>query len=475
MSLENQAPSLLIIDDDEQLSEILSLTFEADGFIVHCCDGEAAALRFLRETDPALILLDLRLGEVSGLSVLPKLREISPKVPIFMITAHGDVDSAVEAFRLGVTGYIRKPFQEGELKAQVSQAIEDYQLKQEVSLFRKAPSSSEVRNFIRSRDPAMDPLIRRTGMAAQVPSSVVIQGESGTGKELVARSLHFCGPRKNAPFVAFNCAALPESLLESELFGHIRGAFTDARESKPGLFVQAQKGSLFLDEIGDAPLSIQAKLLRVLQEREVLPVGSSTPVKIDVRVIAASHRSLKEEVARGTFRQDLFYRLHVIPLEIPPLRDRPKDILFLASLFALELATKIGTSFDGFSPAASQALLAHAWPGNVRELQNRIEYALALSKGGALAAIDLFPENLITQSSEPERVAPEDHLLPLAFSEAKSQFEQNYLKQLLAAASGNVAQAARLASKSRTEVYSLLKKHGLDPKSAMRSRPIQKT
>ncbi len=471
--------SLLIIDDDEQLSEILSLTFEADGFEVHCCDAEAKALQFLQEADPALILLDLRLGEASGLVLLPKLREINAKVPIFMMTAHGDVESAVEAFRLGVTGYIRKPFQEGELKAQVAQALEDYQLKQDLSPLRTPLSATEVRSFIRSRDPVMDPLIRRIGMAAQVPSSVVIQGESGTGKELVARSLHFSGPRKSFPFVAFNCAALPESLLESELFGHVRGAFTDAKETKPGLFVRAQKGSLFLDEIGDAPLSIQAKLLRVLQEREVLPVGASVPVKIDVRVISASHRSLKEQVERGKFRQDLYYRLHVIPLEIPPLRARPKDILYLASHFAIEMAPKMSVNFEGFTVSASQAMLAHDWPGNVRELQNRIEQALALSKGGQLSASDLFQENLMSskvlfqdeQDENSAELLSSDSVLPLAFSEAKSQFEQNYLKQLLLAAAGNVAQAARLASKSRTEVYNLIRKYGLDPVPFKRRDP----
>lgn len=467
--------SILIVDDDEQLSEVLALSLEAEGYGVVTHASSVPALRELARTDFSLVLLDLRLGEENGLDILPRIREIDSNVPVLMITAHGDVDSAVDAFRFGGNGYIRKPFQEGLLKSQISQSIEAFRLKRQLLALRLQTKDNDVRSIFRSRDPIMEPVLKRIAIAAQVNSNVVVTGESGTGKELAARALHACGPRSSGPFVAFNCAALPETLLESELFGHMKGAFTDARENKPGLFVRANGGTLFLDEIGDAPLSIQSKLLRVIQEREVLPLGGRAPIKVDVRMIAATHRSLQQEVAAGRFRQDLYYRLQVVPIHLPPLRERKKDILFLASIFATKLASQLGVSFDGFSSLAAAALENHTWSGNVRELQNRVEYALVLGRGGKISARSLFPE-------QPERPEPNDYLeideeefiipLPapadssepiLPFKAAKQSFEKNYLVRILNEAKGNVAKAARLASKSRAELYGLVKKHGLDP------------
>jgi DNA-binding NtrC family response regulator len=316
-ALPNQKDWILVVDDDDQVTDILSIVLESCGYLVRTCSTRVRALDLLSRNSYSLVLLDLKLGYESGLDLLPKLREIAPGIPIFMITAHGDVESAVDAFTAGATGYIKKPFREGDLKVQIAQAIDNYKLRLEVQSLRNLTSGDDVRQLIRSRDPSMEPVLRRVAMAAQVSSNVVITGESGTGKELVAEALHRCGPRKKGPFIAFNCAALPESLLESELFGYSKGAFTDAKETKQGLFQRAHGGTLFLDEIGDAPLSIQTKLLRVLQEREVLPVGGSTPIAVDVRVIAATHRSLHDEVAAGRFRQDLFYRLHVLPIHGP--------------------------------------------------------------------------------------------------------------------------------------------------------------
>lgn len=466
---DERQDSILIIDDDEQVSDILSLVLESQGYEIRSCLTPEKAIQELRSRGFSLILLDLRLGEDSGLDLLPRIREMSPNTPVFMITAHGDVDSAVKAFTLGANGYIKKPFQEGDLKLQISQAIENYRLRTEVDSLKGQLEVHSVRDIIRTRDPVMEALIRRVESAALVPSNVVITGESGTGKELVARALHKCGPRRTGPFIAFNCAALPETLLESELFGHARGAFTDAKETKPGLFQRANGGTLFLDEIGDAPLSIQTKLLRVLQEREVLPVGAITPVKIDVRVIAATHKCLQTEVAEGRFRKDLYYRLHVLPIAIPPLRARPKDILLLASYFADRLGNEMGRPFRGFTPTAQATLESHAWPGNVRELQNRVEHAIAISNGGMLSAQSLFPEceieeEIDTQAGDDDQL--NENVVPDAlptFFEAKNQFERSYLEQVLALAKGNIAKASRLASKSRTEVYSLLRKHDLDP------------
>ncbi|MBC7691008.1 MAG: sigma-54-dependent Fis family transcriptional regulator [Methylotenera sp.] len=461
--------SILVIDDDEQITDILTLVLENEGWSTQVAHSDEQALALARAGRFHLMLLDLRLGEVSGLDVLPQLRELAPEVPIFMITAHGDVDSAVNAFNLGANGYIKKPFVEGALVAQIAQAMESYCLKLEVNSGVPIAQVDDVRSLVRSRDPVMDPLLKRIATAAQINSNVVISGESGTGKELVAKALHQFGMRRQGPFIAINCAALPESLLESELFGHVRGAFTDARENKPGLFARAEGGTLFLDEIGDAPPSIQAKLLRVLQEREVVPVGGSTPIKVDVRIIAASHKSLQTEVARGAFRQDLFYRLHVIPLYLPALRERKKDILLLASLFATRIAGTLGSSFDGFTSGAEQALESHDWPGNVRELQNRIEQAIALGESSRISSHQLFPELMMPSDSsganpsetvkggtQPQGSVP-------SFFEAKNFFEKSYLEKVLLVARGNISRAAKLASKSRTEVYGLMKKHGIHP------------
>jgi len=330
--------------------------------------------------------------------------------------------------------------------------------------FDRQPDLPSLTDLIKTRDPVMAPLLHAIRAAAQVPSNVVVQGETGTGKELVARALHQFGPRASEPFVAFNCAAIPESLLESELFGHMKGAFTDARENKAGLFLKAHGGTLFLDEIGDASLAIQTKLLRVLQEREILPVGATCPIPIDVRVIAATHRDLQQEVETQRFRQDLYFRLHVLPIHVPPLRERPRDIVFLAQHFAESISTRMGVRYDGFSWGAERALEQHLWPGNVRELQNRIEYALAMSHstsdGGTIDSSRLFPEQKRLLFSLP---GSESSPKVPSYSEAKESFERSYLKRLLTVARGNIAAASRLASKSRSDLYGLLRKHSLDP------------
>gem|GEM_PF-2667502 len=335
-----------------------------------------------------------------------------------------------------------------------------------------------MQSTIQSRDPNMDSVLQKIFAASRVSSNVVITGESGTGKELVARTLHQGGPRRNGPFVPLNCAAIPDSLLESELFGYVRGAFTDARENKPGLFVRANGGTLFLDEIGDASLMIQTKLLRVLQEREVLPLGATSPVKLDLRVIAATHRSLLEEMDQGCFRRDLFYRLQVIPIHIPPLRERPLDILFLARLFAQRLAKELRISFKGITSEAEVYLEKYRWPGNIRELQNRVEHALVLTQEGWITTDGLFPEgiafkspvfiSILPQSSnnalELKTENPRNNVLSTpSFGEAKKLFERTYLERILVEAHGNISKAARIAMKSRTEIYALLRKHGLNP------------
>ena len=477
---------ILVVDDDEQLAEILSLTLESEGYQVRTCSTLARAGEFIKAQIFSLILLDIRLADGNGIEFLPRLREQCPNLPIFIITAHGDVDSAVEAFTFGANGYIKKPFRDGDLKAQIGQAIENYKLKNEIQALKNTTPGNEIREILFTKDPAMEIVLKRIATAAQVTSTVVITGESGTGKELVARALHKTGARKNGPFIAFNCAALPENLLESELFGYHRGAFTDAKDNKPGLFARAHGGTLFIDEIGDAPLSIQSKLLRVLQERELTPLGATAPIKVDVRVVTATHKSLKDEVDKGLFRQDLYYRLHVLPIHVPALRERPKDVFFLANLFATRLAETMNTGFEGFTQKAADSMSSYPWPGNVRELQNRVEHALAVSYGGRITAKALFPElDFGFESATEPAYAPDDSApgslsmrtpgvavieagsgpapTPLpSFGAAKIDFERNYLERVLTLAKGNIAKAARIASKSRAEVYGLLRKHGLD-------------
>lgn len=486
---QSSSPRILVVDDDEQIADILSLRLEAEGYQVDTCGTITRALDLLGRNQYSLVLLDIRLGDENGVESLPKFRDIDGNVPIFIITAHGDVDSAVQAFSRGANGYIRKPFEEGDLKAQIAQAIEAYEMKLEVQRLRHlVGTQAELEKVILCRDERMKLFLQQVKTASATSSNVVIYGQSGTGKELVARALHQYGPRSKGQFVAINCGALPENLLESELFGYTKGAFTDARENKTGLIVRASGGTLFLDEIGDAPLSIQVRLLRVLQEREVQPLGAAAPIKVDVRIIAATHRDLRQLVAEGKFREDLFYRLQVLPLHVPALKDRKQDITYLANVFAGRFAAQHSRKFEGFTASAIAAMFAHSWPGNVRELQNRIEHAIVMGRGSVINSPDLFPEAMFSPTAIPsvasvvmsaaEEAAPNvsysggdsDIIVPLSaqdglrsFKEAKEQFERQYILALMKHSRGNIAKAARIAGKYRTEVYGLIKKYELDP------------
>jgi two-component system response regulator GlrR len=479
----SEQPRILVVDDDEQIADILGLRLEAEGYGVDTCGTVTRALDLLARNHYSLVLLDLRLRDGNGVESLPRLREVDADVPVFIITAHGDVDSAVQAFSRGANGYIRKPFQEGDLRLQIAQAVEGYRTRLEVQRLRRLMGDGrELDRIILSRDPVMKRFLDQVRTASAASTNVVIYGESGTGKELVARALHEMGPRAKGPFVAINCGAFPENLLESELFGYVKGAFTDARENKAGHIVRASGGTLFLDEIGDAPLSIQVRLLRVLQEREVLPLGSGASVKVDVRVIAATHRDLRQHVAEGRFREDLFYRISVLPLHAPPLRERKGDVTYLAAAFAARFAAVHGRKIDGYSPQALSAMQSYSWPGNVRELQNRVEHAVVMGQSRTITLGDMFPEgdallarHAVAAALTSAVTAPE---LPVAeraaaisvsegirpYKEAKEEFERNYVESLLTQAHGNIARAARLAGKYRTEVYSLIKKYRLDPR-----------
>ena len=440
---------ILIVDDDAALLRLLSLRLRHEGHeVIEAGSGEAALAKLDHEL-PALLITDLRMGGMDGLQLFEAVHRRHPLLPVLMLTAHGTIPDAVKALQRGVFGYITKPFEARELMAEVDRA-----LAASSALGADMPGDEPGeawRESILTRSPRMEQVLAEARMLAQSDASVLIHGDSGTGKELLARAIHAASPRGGAPLVAVNCGAIPENLMESELFGHVKGAFTGAVRDNPGLFVSAQRGTVFLDEIADLPLAMQVKLLRVLQEREVRAVGGARAQRIDVRVISASHRRLDDEVAAGRFREDLFYRLNVVGLHLPALAERREDIPVLAHHFMVTLAQRYGKAVSGYAPGALELLAAAPWPGNVRQLQNVVEKCVVLSTT-AQVPLTLVQRALSTQVGE-----------HLPFDEARRQFERDYLTQVLKLTSGNVTQAAKLAQRNRTDFYALLGRHQIDP------------
>jgi two-component system response regulator GlrR len=446
---------ILIVDDDPALLRLLSMRLRGEGHeVVEAASGEAALAALDREL-PQLLITDLRMGGMDGLQLFQAVHRRHPLLPVLMLTAHGTIADAVKALRRGVFGYIAKPFEARELMAEVDRALAASQaLGANVPVEDAGADDETWREAILTRSPRMQQVLAEARMVAQTDAAVLVQGDSGTGKELLARALHAASPRCGGPLVAVNCGAIAEHLIESELFGHVRGAFTGAVRDRPGLFAQAHRGTLFLDEIGELPLAMQVKLLRALQEREVRPVGAERTVKVDVRVISASHRRLADEVAAGRFREDLFYRLNVVHLALPALAERREDIPLLARHFMASLAQRYGKPVGGFAPGALELLIAAPWPGNVRQLQNVVEKCLVLCPG------ELIPASLVERALAHQGSGGAE-MLPL--DEARRQFERDYLTQLLKLTAGNVSQAARLARRNRTDFYALLARHGLAP------------
>ena len=442
---------LLIVDDDRNLLELMRMRLESAHYEVIAAADEDEAKEAVQHTAFDLAVIDLQLVHQDGISLMEELRQVNPEMPAIILTAHGSIETAVEAMRRGAYTYLTKPFDARELLLHIERALENGRLSSEVSRLRELLGERHGFENIVARSAVMHRMLETVSHIAPTDSTVYIHGESGTGKELVARAIHLASRRRDQPFVAVNCAALPETLLESELFGHEKGSFTGAIKSSRGLFVQAQGGTIFLDEIGDMPLSIQAKFLRVLQERQFHPVGADRPVEVDVRVIVATNKDLEEGVRQGTFRDDLYYRIHVIPLALPPLRERKDDIPVLVSHFIKKYGEQMGRKVKGLTPAAMQRLMVHDWPGNVRELENTIEYAVAMTRE------DVIFEDLILPSKS---VSVEQTIRPL--KEAKDAFEKTYLSRLLELAQGNVSSAANLAGKYRADFYVLLKKHGIN-------------
>lgn len=440
------AASILLVDDDADLLRLMTMRLAAAGHAVQAVASAEAALAHLAVKLPSLVITDVRLPGLDGLALFDELRASHPLLPVILLTAHGSIPDAVEATTRGAHAYLTKPYDAKELLAKVQQALR-------AQAPGPAPAGGDGgwRREIISRSPRMAEVLAEARLVAATDASVLIAGDSGSGKELLARAIHRASPRAAKPFVAVNCGAIPEALLESELFGHVKGAFTGAQGHRQGLIPAAQGGTVFLDEIGDMPLALQVKLLRVLQERVVRPVGSNEAVAVDVRVLSATHRDLDQAMAEGQFRPDLFYRLNVVRLALPPLAERREDIALLAQHFLNDLAGRHRKRVKGFAPDALDALVTAPWPGNVRQLYNVVEQVCVL------ATAPLVPLAQVQRALQmPSADVP-------SYQQAKQRFERDYLNQLLKLTSGHVAEAARLADRNRTEFYRLMQKHGLDP------------
>jgi two-component system response regulator GlrR len=437
---------VLVVDDDPDLLQLLTMRLRAASYRVTAVTTAEAALAQLAIERPQLVLSDVQLPGRDGLALFDEIHSHHPSLPVILLTAHGTIPDAVDATARGVFSYLTKPFDGKALLDKIAQA-----LALSAATGQAAPAGAAWREGIVSRSARMEEVLTQAGMVARSDASVLLRGESGTGKELVAKAIHRASPRSSRPFVAVNCSAIPEALLESELFGHVKGAFTGALANHRGLFQAADGGTLFLDEIGDMPPPLQVKLLRVLQERSVRPVGASQSLPIDVRIVSATHRDLDAAMAQGEFREDLYYRLNVVTLRLPPLAERREDIPLLANHFLARLADKYDKKLNGFAPDALKALSTAAWPGNVRQLHNVVEQVCAL------ATTPIIPLTLVQRALR----IPSVEVLSLA--EARQRFERDYLVGLLKLSDGNVADAARLADRNRTEFYRLLRKHGLTP------------
>jgi two-component system response regulator GlrR len=447
--MKDAAPSkasILLVDDDPDILQLVAMRLSSAGYEVLAVDSGERALAAFSASRPQLVVTDLKMGGMDGLALFQEIHKKAPTLPVIILTAHGTIPDAVAATKRGVFGFLPKPFDGKLLLEQVEQALKH-------SGGVSFEGEEDWRRDFITVSPRMEDVLRQARMVARSDASVFIQGASGTGKELLARAIHRASPRCDKAFVAVNCAAIPENLLESELFGHRKGSFTGANYDHKGLFLAADGGTVFLDEIGDMPLPLQAKLLRVLQDREVRPVGATQTIPVDVRIVSATHRDLDAHMKVGQFREDLYYRLNVVSLSLPLLSDRREDIVPLAQHFLASVSGRYGKEVRAFAPDALELLLGAPWPGNVRQLLNVVEQVVALSSGG------IIPVSLVQQALRQEPASLE----PL--EEARKAFERDYLVRILRMTAGNVTQAAKLAQRNRTEFYKLLERHRLEPKT----------
>ena len=436
------AGKILLVDDDPGLLRLLSIRLRAEGYEVEAVESAHKALATLNRFSPDLVVTDLRMDKMDGIGLLKELQTRSPGLRVVIITAHGTIPDAVVATQSGAFGFLTKPIDKDELMQTVERAL-------------RVSGSVEVDEDwaaeIITRNQAMKEILNQAKMVAATDARVLINGESGTGKELLARAIHNASPRHDQPFVAINCSAMAENLLESELFGHEKGAFTGATRSHKGLFQAAEGGTLLLDEIGDMPMRLQVKLLRVLQENQVRPVGSTEAIDVDVRVISATHRDLQALMTHGNFREDLYYRLNVVNIRIPTLDQRREDIPLLVAHFLTQIAREAGQERKVYAPEAVEMLVTAEWPGNIRQLYNVVRQNVALSRSPVISA-ELVQQSLGEHAGK-----------LLSFSDARDEFTRNYLSQILQITMGNVSQAARLAKRNRTDFYKLLARHDLNP------------
>jgi two-component system response regulator GlrR len=440
---------ILVVDDDPDILWLLAMRLQTAGYKVETASSAEQALGMATANKPHLVVSDLRMSGMNGLALFDILHQNNPGLPVIILTAHGSIPEAVEATQRGVFGFLTKPFDSKELLKQIADALR-------ISQPEPGPSGTDENDWRKgfvSRSPDIESMLHQAKLAAASDASILIRGESGTGKELLARAIHRASPRRNKPFVEINCGAVPEALLESELFGHAKGSFTGATRDHKGLFQAAEGGTLFLDEIGDMPLPLQVKILRVLQEKTVRPVGSTQSIQVDTRIVSATHRNLMQMMSNGEFREDLYYRLNVVGLELPALSARREDIPLLANHFLTTFAQRYGKNVHSFAPDAIELLVSAPWPGNIRQLQNIIEQAVVLCTSPLITA------TMLQKGMNWRRAG--DGILP--FEEARRNFERDYLARLLKATNGNVAQAARLAQRNRTEFYKLLERHQLTP------------
>jgi two-component system NtrC family response regulator len=450
-------PRILITEDDTTQREIIRDILVASGYEVEAVSSGAHALEALGGDHFAVLLTDLRMPEMDGVELLTRAKKVRPDCEVVVMTAYATIQTAVTAMKNGATDYLSKPFDKDELLVVIEKAIERRSLRRENEALRELVSTTVSLGNIVGEAPSMGKVFDIVTRAIPITSTVLITGESGTGKELVARHIHFEGPRKDKPFIVVNCAAIPDTLVESELFGHEKGAFTGADSTRPGKFEAADGGTILLDEVGDMPLEAQPKLLRVLQDGIVERVGSTTPRQVDVRVIAATNRALSERVSAGEFREDLFFRLEVLPVQLPPLRDRIEDLPLLIDHFRGKLSDRLGKACPTLSPDALERMRRYRWPGNVRELENTLEQLYILTDSDTIG-----PDNLPEKLREPS-VEPGEYALP-AGGIVLEDLEQDLIRQALARSGGRLKEAADLLGISYKTLQYRLKKHDIDRK-----------
>ncbi|MGA0162993.1 MAG: sigma-54-dependent transcriptional regulator [Bdellovibrionota bacterium] len=458
ITARNDRKKVLIVDDESGMRHMLSVLLEREGYDIETAENGQEGLNKIKSEDYDLVLCDIRMPEMDGLSFLERAKSVSRNVPVIMMSAFGNVDTAIEAMKKGAYDYVSKPFKADEILLRLQRLTKQESLVHENENLKRVLHQQTSFNNIVARSPKMLDIFDTIRKISEYKTTVLITGESGSGKELIAQAIHFNSPRANKPFVAINCSAIPETLLESELFGYMKGSFTGANKDKKGLFEEASGGTLFLDEVGDLPVPLQVKLLRAIQEEEIRRVGSSTTIKVDVRLITATLKNLGEEIKKGTFREDLYYRLNVLPIHLPPLRERKEDIPLLAEHFIKRFNTEMGKNVETISPECLQALGDYSWPGNVRELENMVERALVLENSKILN-FESLPDVIRNQEVNPAIKAAANEL---SIKKMMAIMEQELIKTALEKTNGNRTWAAKLLEISHRALLYKIKRYGLE-------------